>query len=73
MTDHLDLVAAAAVRKVKVPTKRTLDKYGLTEVEWLQLLHDQGWCCAVCRRAHDGQGQDERCGNSEQNEYLLHA
>jgi len=40
----------AADRHVVVPTKRTLDRYGLTDAEWLQLLAGQGWCCAVCKK-----------------------
>jgi hypothetical protein len=38
----------AFLHGIRTPTKRTLDKFGLTEVEWLRLLHAQGWRCAIC-------------------------
>src|SRR4030067_3589897 len=31
-----------------VPSKATLDKYGLDEQQWLQILKDQGWVCPIC-------------------------
>lgn len=34
---------------MKGPSKRTLDKYGLTRVEYWGLFHRQYRACAVCR------------------------
>ncbi len=31
-----------------VPSKATLQKYGLSAGEWLLILQRQGWVCAVC-------------------------
>jgi|SRR5690349_19488943 len=33
---------------IKIPTQKTLDKYGLSEEEWLEILHRQGDVCAIC-------------------------
>jgi len=35
---------------VKLPTKATLKKYGLTQGEWLQILESQDYKCPVCGR-----------------------
>ena len=35
---------------IRVPTKATLRKYGLTESEWLAILKRQGNVCAICKR-----------------------
>lgn len=35
---------------VVVPTKQTLDKYGLDEQAWLAILKDQDWACFVCEK-----------------------
>ncbi len=34
--------------EVKLPSKETLKKYGLTSTEWLEMLAAQGGACAVC-------------------------
>ena len=44
----MTLEAEAELRNITVPTQQTLDKYGLSRGDWLQLLADQGWVCAVC-------------------------
>lgn len=35
---------------VRVPTKATLRRYGLSLAEWQAILEAQGWVCAVCER-----------------------
>jgi len=35
---------------VKVPSKATLTKYGLTEEEWLAILERQGGVCPICKK-----------------------
>lgn len=35
---------------VKIVQRATLRRYGLTELEWLEMLAAQGWRCPVCRR-----------------------
>lgn len=35
---------------VKVPTKQTLAKYGLSEAEWLAILEHQGGVCYICEK-----------------------
>lgn len=44
------LIMQATQRGIIVPAQRTLDRYGLTQEEWLNLLERQGWCCPICRR-----------------------
>lgn len=41
MTDSIPL---------RVPTKGTLKKYGMTEEEWRRIVKAQGYVCAICRR-----------------------
>jgi hypothetical protein len=36
---------------VKPPGPATLRRYGLTVLDWLGLLKDQGWRCPICRKA----------------------
>lgn len=43
--------AAAEKHGIKVPTKRTLSIYGLSESEWVKLIADQGWKCAICHKS----------------------
>lgn len=45
---RLDVLAAE--HDIKVPTGPTLKRYGLERRDWLQLLADQDWVCAVCQR-----------------------
>lgn len=33
-----------------IPSKVTLDKYGLSEKEWEGILHSQGDVCAICKK-----------------------
>lgn len=33
---------------IKIPAQKTLDKYGLSEEEWLAILHRQGDVCVIC-------------------------
>lgn len=33
---------------IRPPTPATLRRYGLTATDWLVLLKDQGWKCAIC-------------------------
>ena len=47
------LVTEAASHGVKLPQQKTVERYGITVDEWLALLHNQGWCCPVCRK-HKG-------------------
>lgn len=35
---------------IAVPSKATLDKYGLSEQQWLKILKDQGWVCPICKK-----------------------
>jgi len=35
---------------VRVPSKATLSKYGLTEEEWLAILERQGGVCPICKK-----------------------
>jgi hypothetical protein len=51
MTDAnkvVKLLAEASKRGIVTPSIRTLERYGLDEFEWLQLLADQGWQCPIC-------------------------
>lgn len=34
---------------MKPPSQNTLDKYGLTELEWLAILDSQGGVCPICK------------------------
>ena len=38
----------AEKRGVFAPSERTLERYGISTDEWLQLLKDQGWKCPIC-------------------------
>jgi Recombination endonuclease VII len=44
------ILLEAKRRDVTPPLQATLDKYGLTQVEWLTLLADQGWICPICQK-----------------------
>ncbi len=35
---------------IKAPSEATLQKYGLTEAEWLSILASQGNVCAICKK-----------------------
>lgn len=34
---------------IKVPSAKTLKKYGLDAESWLAILDAQGWACAICK------------------------
>lgn len=36
--------------EVRVPTKGTLRRYGLTVEQWIEILSSQGNVCAICRK-----------------------
>lgn len=42
-------VDSANMPHVKVPSRGTLRRYGLTEGEWRKLLDSQGGVCAICQ------------------------
>lgn len=46
-----DLLSESVKRGIKIPTQRTLDKYGLKVSDWLKLLQSQDWKCAVCHKS----------------------
>jgi hypothetical protein len=35
---------------VRISKKATIDKYGLSEDEWLEMLDRQGGVCAICKK-----------------------
>lgn len=41
----------AVRRGIKPPSNKTLAKYGLDALRWLELLATQGWKCAVCQKS----------------------
>ena len=43
-----DPIAEAKARHIKIPTKRTLSRYGLTEEIWCAILRSQDWKCPIC-------------------------
>ena len=38
------------VGAVRVPTRPTLKRYGLTEQDWRDMLAEQGFACGVCHK-----------------------
>jgi len=40
--------AQKGVNGILIPTSSTLEKYGITKDEWLQLLASSGYVCGVC-------------------------
>lgn len=51
MTTYLTyLETEARQRGVKLPSKATAARYGITVDEWLALLHNQGWMCPICTK-----------------------
>lgn len=38
------------IQRIKLPTKGTLNRYGLTLAEWKAILAGQNGVCAVCKR-----------------------
>jgi hypothetical protein len=43
-----ELVSEALERGVQLPTPPTTEKYGLSLLDWLQILAEQGWVCPPC-------------------------
>lgn len=41
---------AEPATEVRIPTKATLDRYGMALEEWTGILVSQGGVCAICRR-----------------------
>ncbi len=39
--------------KIKLPTQTTLNKYGLTEKDWIELYKSHGGICPICERPLD--------------------
>jgi hypothetical protein len=35
---------------IRIPSKATLKKYGLSEQEWTDILHNQGDVCPICKK-----------------------
>jgi len=42
------LTMEAFHRGITPPAQKTLDRYGITQDEWLALLLNQGWVCPIC-------------------------
>lgn len=36
--------------EIKEPTPVTLKKYGLTILDWREIVSRQGYCCPICKR-----------------------
>jgi hypothetical protein len=46
---HKELLRRAEANEVlRIPIFKTLNRYGLTEYEWLSMLNAQGWACGCC-------------------------
>ncbi len=43
----MSLYEEADKRGIRLPTHATLKKYGLTELDWLTMLEEQGWICPI--------------------------
>lgn len=39
---------------MKLPLPKTLNKYGLTEQDWIMMYNDQGGRCAICSNSLEG-------------------
>lgn len=48
MNGALTFLEEAAKEGARVPSKRTLDRYGLSAQEWVEILQSQGWRCPIC-------------------------
>ena len=35
---------------VRAPSKKTLEKYGLTQEDWYKIVEAQGWVCPICEK-----------------------
>lgn len=46
-----DLELEANFRGIVPPQERTLAKYGISRLYWLDLIASQGWRCAVCHKS----------------------
>lgn len=53
---------------IKVTSDATLKTYGLTRDEWVQMLGDQGYRCAVCWKTPVC--EDKRCKTAEPHGHL---
>lgn len=47
------LYSEAAARGIVPPTSATLKKYGMTELDWLVMLEEQGWVCPIMGKVPD--------------------
>jgi len=45
---------------MRLPTKATLKKYGLTEDEWIVLYNKNGGLCYICNVPFDGSDRGEK-------------
>lgn len=51
MISHQELLKRARKHGItRIPITKTLNRYGLTEYEWLFLFNSQGWKCGCCRK-----------------------
>jgi hypothetical protein len=37
-------------QKIRIPLEVTLEKYGLSESEWINILESQGYMCPICKK-----------------------
>lgn len=44
------LAEKAAELGIRPPTKRTLDRYGISSEDWLRIMERQGWKCPICEQ-----------------------
>lgn len=42
------------LKDCKMPTKQTLNRYGLTEEEWYELYFKYGGACHICKKVPNG-------------------
>lgn len=39
-----------SIQQAKLPSAKTLSKYGLTAADWLEILRKQNGSCAICQK-----------------------